>query len=129
ILDQHPLWTVDYLDWANSGLQPKLEKIISGLRRKMLSFLLKRNLIFKRNVPAAINRFYSWQLKKAKAWKADLYIAHYPESLAVAASAALWNSAKFAYDAEDYHRGENLPDHILKSIQITEDFLLPQASY
>lgn len=129
ILDEHPRWNVDYLDWASITPKAKGIRILSGLKRKLADFLLKNNLHLPAFVPFLSNRFYFWQLKKAIDCKADLYIAHYPESLIIAAKAARINQALFAYDAEDYHRGENLPEHILKTIQITEDALLPRASY
>lgn len=37
---------------------------------------------------------------------ADLYVAHYPAALPAAAIAARRNSAKYAYDAEDFHLGD-----------------------
>jgi glycosyltransferase involved in cell wall biosynthesis len=37
---------------------------------------------------------------------ADLYIAHYPAALPVAAAAARRFRARYAYDAEDYHLGD-----------------------
>ncbi len=37
---------------------------------------------------------------------ADLYIAHYPAALPVAAAAARRHGARYAYDAEDYHLGD-----------------------
>ncbi|MBC7913702.1 MAG: hypothetical protein H7Y07_06225 [Pyrinomonadaceae bacterium] len=43
--------------------------------------------------------------------------------------AAKTNNACFAYDAEDYHRGEDLPASALKIIREVEDLVLPFASY
>jgi hypothetical protein len=129
ILKEHPLWKVDYLDWAGNDPKARFIKIISGLKRRIANSLLSKGIYFKAIIPFLMNRFYSWQLKKAIASRADLYIAHYPESLAIAANAAKINNASFAYDAEDYHRGENLPEHILKAIRLTEDHYLKQAAY
>lgn len=129
ILDEHPEWTVDYLDWAGKNLKARFNKIVSGLKKRVADLLIKNKLFYKKQLPFLTNRFYCWQLKKAIASKADLYIAHYPESLVIAARAAKNNHVTFAFDAEDYHRGENLPAAILRSIEITEDQFLPGARY
>ncbi|MGV8879823.1 MAG: hypothetical protein ACOH2A_12405 [Sphingobacteriaceae bacterium] len=129
ILDEHPEWTFDYLDWAGNNPKARFNKIVSGLKKRIATILFKNKLFNKKNIPFLTNRFYCWQLKKAIAAKADLYIAHYPESLVIAAGAAKINHVAFAFDAEDYHRGENLPAAVLQSIEITEDQFLPGASY
>jgi len=129
ILNEHPAWTADYLDWASSKFRSKTAKLFSGIKRKLVGLLVKTNLYPDKLASILINRFYYWQLRKAIASKADLYIAHYPDSLGVAFQAAKVNNALFAYDAEDYHRGEDLPQEILKIIQKSEDFLLPSSNY
>ena len=65
--------------------------------------------------------------------KADLFIAHYPAGLAVAAWAARYQRACYAYDAEDYHSGD-LPEHPeyqqeKKSIERIEGTYFPGAAY
>lgn len=129
ILDEHPNWTVDYLDWAGKNPKSRFNKIVSGLKKQVADLLIENKLFYKTSIPFLSNRFYFWQLKKAVACKADLYIAHYPESLVIAARAARINRTAFAFDAEDYHRGENLPAAVLRSIEITENMFLPEASY
>ena len=49
--------------------------------------------------------------REAEMTLADLYIAHYPAALPVAAAAAKRNGACYAYDAEDYHLGD-WPDDV-----------------
>ena len=129
ILESHPTWTYDFLDWAGKGLIPRFIKLISGLKRRAASLLLAKDLYTHSNMPFLSNRFYLWQLKKAIDSNADLYIAHYPESISVAANAAKINKALFAFDAEDYHRGENLPAVVIKMISLNEDTFLPKANY
>ncbi len=129
ILAEHPEWTVDFLDWCGPGIKPRSVKYLSGIKRRLADLLLRRRWYSKSLLPVLFNRFYFWQLKKAVAARADLYIAHYPESIAVAARAARINHAFFAYDAEDFHRGEDLPRHKLASIATAEDKFLPDASY
>ena len=60
---------------------------------------------------------------------ADLYIAHNPGALAVAAQAAKNRRVPFAFDAEDFHRGESVIARRNKNIKILEDYYLPNASY
>ena len=129
ILDRNPNWTYNYLDWVGSNLTAQIIKIVSGLKRKLSEMIFRRGLYSKRLTPILLNRFYFWQLKKAVANKADLYIAHYPQSIGIAAKAAAINNSLFAYDAEDYHRGEGLPLEITKAISLVEDRFLSNASY
>jgi len=72
-------------------------------------------------------------MRAAAKVSADLYIAHYPAALPAAAAAAKRWSAKYAFDAEDFHPGDlpNIPRHqqskrLLHSIEST---FLPGASY
>jgi glycosyltransferase involved in cell wall biosynthesis len=44
--------------------------------------------------------------RAALATSADLYVAHYPAALPVAAAAARMHGARYAYDAEDFHLGD-----------------------
>lgn len=64
---------------------------------------------------------------------ADLYIAHYPAALPVAATAARRHSAQYAYDAEDFHLGD-WPEHpeynIERSlVRAIEGQYLPQCAH
>jgi len=76
-----------------------------------------------------LNRNYQWQFQEALKAKADLYIAHNAGAIAVAADAAKKNDAKFAFDAEDFHRGENLSDLVKRALILIEDHYLPIADY
>ena len=129
ILNEHPEWTVDYLDWASNTFQARKLKFLSGITRRILEMVVEYSLIPESSTGKLVNRFYFWQLKEAIAQKADLYIAHYPDSIAVAAEAAKTNKSLFAFDAEDYHRGENLPLSVTKAITSIEDQYLCDAVY
>ena len=48
ILESHPEWTYDHLDWAGAGIIPKIVKLISGLKRRAGRALLS-------------NKFYNHQ--------------------------------------------------------------------
>ena len=129
LLLNHPEWTSDYIDWASTNFRSKAIKMTSGIIKRSANFILKHNLYSPQTAPFLINRFYKWQLNKALLNKADLYIAHYPDSIAIASRAAKINNALFSYDAEDYHRGEDVPRELIKAITIIEDSFLNEASY
>lgn len=129
ILAAHPDWTYDYLDWADRTLNSTLIRVLSGIKRKISNLILKFGLFPESTAGFLLNRFYFWQLSKARNFKADLYIAHYPDSIAIAATAAKLNNALFAFDAEDYHRGEDIPEQIVKAITSVENKFLKNASY
>jgi glycosyltransferase involved in cell wall biosynthesis len=69
----------------------------------------------------------------AVASPADLYIAHYPAALPVAAAAAARHGGQFAYDAEDFHLGDwpSDPRHEgqRKLIRAIESRYLPAAAH
>jgi len=98
ILDANPGWTADHLNWSGDSFFSKLIRAAGGLMR------------FTRNNNTKINRNFLWQLKKAYAYPADIYIAHNPGALAIAVMAAKKNKAKCGFDAEDFHRNERSDD-------------------
>lgn len=75
--------------------------------------------------------FYAQELKKKSAQiKADLYIAHNLGALPAAVMAAKKHGAKCAFDAEDFHRGEDYQSKHQQQIAITiEDKYIPQLNY
>lgn len=72
---------------------------------------------------------YDEMLAAAVCLDADLYIAHNPGALAVAARAAKKRRIPFAFDAEDFHRGESVIAGQNRNMKILEDRYLPDASY
>lgn len=72
---------------------------------------------------------YDEMLAAAVRLDAELYIAHNPGALAVAATAAKKRQAPFAFDAEDFHRGESIIAGRNRNIKSLEDRYLPKASY
>lgn len=72
---------------------------------------------------------YDEMLATAVRLDADLYIAHNPGALAVASQAAKKRRAPFAFDAEDFHRGESVIAGRNRNVKILEDRYLPNASY
>jgi glycosyltransferase involved in cell wall biosynthesis len=75
-------------------------------------------------------RAYDELLAAAIESKADLYIAHNLGALPVAAEAARRNCSLYAFDAEDYHRGEALRQGSqFKKICKIEDLYISNAAY
>lgn len=129
ILNSNPEWSCDYLNWSGPGLFSKSIKFLTGIKTKIASLILRSGLYPKALAGYLLNRFYFWQLGKAIACNADLYIAHYPDSIPIAAMAAKRNNALFAFDAEDFHRGENISGELTKAIIQLEESFLPDAVY
>lgn len=132
ILNNNPSWTYDCLDRTSKNKQIRvLNFIVTAIQKICLMLLLqgkKSNFI----LTHAINRYFSWQLKKAVEVKADLYIAHNLAALPVTVFAAQKNQVKCGFDAEDFHRQETTDtisstDFKLKST--IEDAFLLQLNY
>lgn len=79
------------------------------------------------------SRYFLPLLWRAIRHRSDLYIGHYTGSLPVVAWAARWTGAKFAFDFEDFHRGEAYPATAeslqAKLLAALEDRYLPSASF
>jgi glycosyltransferase involved in cell wall biosynthesis len=75
-------------------------------------------------------RCYDEMLAACKKIKADVYIAHNLGALPVAAKAAYYHKVKYAFDIEDYHRGqfaENSTES--KRAALLEDNYLPGTAW
>jgi hypothetical protein len=121
ILDAHPEWTYDSLDWTGSSIVSKLKR----LRSKFYAVLAKNGI-------TVFNRNHRWMVKKAISNSADLYIAHNLGALPVAVIAARKNNAKCGFDAEDFHRFEmsnDLNDFDVKLNIKIEDHYIPMLNY
>lgn len=121
ILNANPAWTYDVLNWSATSPLSKLNRLLS-----------KFTFSFSTNICVKINRNFRWQLKKAIANKADLYIAHNLGALPIAVQAAQKNSTIAGFDAEDFHRNEvsddiGNADVILKTT--IEDLYIPQVKH
>jgi glycosyltransferase involved in cell wall biosynthesis len=121
ILNQNTGWTYDSLNWTGHNLSSKISRLSSKIMHA-----------FSGNINIKINRNYLWQLKKAIACKADLYIAHNLGALPVTVIAAEKNKVKCGFDAEDFHRNEMSdditdPGVILKTA--IEEKYIPQLDY
>ena len=78
----------------------------------------------------SLARAYDEMVRQALKTKAELYIAHNLGALPVAAKVAQKSGASFAFDAEDFHRGESTQvNELTKQIIQTENLFLPQAQF
>lgn len=121
------------IKWLNTGGSPVKNKpayYISRLTHKyfrLLARIFPAIISFERQ---AASRGFSSLAKISSGIKADLYIAHNLGALPVAALAAKKNKAKYAFDAEDYHRGQEIAGSIeQKRTILLENIYLLNAAY
>lgn len=98
-------WKHDPVRWDGTDLSSKRIRLMTGLRQRGFQVLAK-GTTRSNTTERAFARLYDIQLAKAKVEKADLYIAHNPAALPVAAAAADHFGVSFAFDSEDFHSGE-----------------------
>lgn len=110
ILKNNPEWTYDILNRKGKNQNLQLQNIIAFTFHKVCRMLLLSGKKSDFILPHAINKYFSWQLKKAVRAKADLYIAHNLAALPVAVLAAKKNKVKCGFDMEDFHRNETSDD-------------------
>ena len=132
ILNNNPSWTYDCFNRTSKNIQTRVHNSINATIQKICLILFlsgkKSNFIFVH----AINRYFSWQFKKAVKVKADLYIAHNLAALPVAILAAKKRKVKCGFDAEDFHRNEVSDDPKNIDVQLNtfiEDKYFPQTDY
>lgn len=121
------------IQWKMAGAIPVKNKVTFKYRRLQHKYFRWLNELFPKNISFANHssiRGFSALSNSALAIKADLYIAHNLGALPVAAMAAKKYNAKFAFDAEDYHRGQ-APQGSAEYIRtlLLENEYLPGACY
>ncbi|MEE1945149.1 hypothetical protein VRU48_08520 [Pedobacter sp. KR3-3] len=117
---------------GGSPITGKIQYLKSRLSFKIARFLLKKFGFKNALLEQAIGRCTPMLINKAKAIKADLYIAHNLAALPAAVLAAKKNKAKCGFDAEDFHRNEvsdNPSDLDVALKTRIEDKYLPQLDY
>lgn len=131
IIAKHPSWTYDVLCWTGDSFKGRVRRIVSGGLQKMAAWIcnwISSDLIYAK----ALNRHLHWQIKKAIAARADLYLAHGLAALPVACNAAVTTGGAAGFDAEDYHRAENCNNLRDRNVVIriaVEDCYIPQVQY
>lgn len=121
------------IEWVRTGGHPEEEKMKYLFTRVRYKFFRILAAAFPGSITilkhALIRAFYELQ-KETISTKASVYIAHNLGALAAASNAASKNKSVFAFDAEDYHRGqvqEGSADFL--KYRKTEDAFLPGAVY
>jgi glycosyltransferase involved in cell wall biosynthesis len=122
-----------HIRWIRVGGHPVSQKGLYWFTRirhkvyRLCAGIFPDNLYF---VQRAYIRCYNELKRTSTAHPAQLYIAHNLGALAPAALAAKRNHSLYAFDAEDYHRGQSAADDAeSKSTKIIEDHYLPGAAY
>lgn len=100
---------INWIDASAPVRKTQIRKLFNQVQYKMYrsaGALFPRSRFWQERSEAM---FFNRAKKTAAAQKADLYIAHVLGALPVAAYAARKNRASYAFDIEDYHRGQVLP--------------------
>lgn len=132
ILLAHPAWEYRVIRWTGLGWKEKAVRFWSGLRQKAAAKLWSghgKGSLRLANLTAS--RLCPELTRLAVSTAADAYIAHNLAALPVAASAARKTRRLYAFDAEDYHRGQLTADQREEYALIfqIENAYLPGAAY
>lgn len=121
------------IQWIETGGNPisgKFYYYFTRLRYKadqLLQKLFPASLSF---AERAESRCYRELLKHAIEQKSDLYIGHNVGALPVAARAAHRNRSQYAFDAEDFHRGQiDTESTTYSRVKLIEDTYLQGTKY
>lgn len=121
------------ITWIRIGGHPVEKKIIYWYTRfrhklyRVIAQKIKPSVYWQQR---AIIRCYNELKHAAVKIQADLYIAHNAGALAPAAIAAVKNQSMYAFDGEDFHRGEFSDNTFLyKAIMAIEDKYIPRVQY
>ncbi|RDC56213.1 hypothetical protein DU508_11420 [Pedobacter chinensis] len=103
------------------------------INRSLSSFRLKISSILKIALPdmrwLEFSRMLPEMRRMLKSVKADLFIGHTIGALPAIAWAAKFHQSKYAFDAEDFHRGESNEIFFQKKIENLENYFLPDSVY
>jgi glycosyltransferase involved in cell wall biosynthesis len=128
ILSAHPQWTYECIEFTGNSMFYKTRRLFLLSVIKLINYT---GLVFKYGSLVS-NPNFKWQLKKAVASKADLYIAHNLGALSIAVKAAEKNNSKCGFDAEDFHRNEVTDDVLSTDVKLKtaiEDKYIPQLDH
>jgi glycosyltransferase involved in cell wall biosynthesis len=121
------------VEWIETGGNPEKSAVyyfFTRIRHKLYRLLHR---FFPENLYLATHteiRGFDALLFHARRIKADLYVAHNLGALPVAANAAAKHKSQYAFDAEDFHRGqvEEKTEGHERTVKL-ENAFLPKASY
>jgi len=124
IAARFPDWNCHFVSITASALKPRWRRYWSGLRQRVFRYIEGFGLW-----PGIYSfcRLYPEQLRVARQVPADLYIAHNLAALPVAAHAAALYQVPYAFDAEDFHRGES--DNASPLVAVLEQQFFPGAVF
>ncbi len=121
------------INWLMVGGNPLINKTYYNFTKIKYKFYRLLNKLFPKNIlfaQYAAIRCFSSLLREALNLKANFYIAHNLGALSIAAIAAKENNSKYAFDAEDYHRGQFDKGSVeYNKTVLLENKYLPGASY
>lgn len=131
-ISQSSVWKARVITLSNSSRIGKLARYLVALRSHL--FRMLANISFKAYVAEiAFCRVFFEQLFMALQENADLYIAHNPQALPIAAMAARVHKVKYAFDSEDFHTGEYATEERTsldyRMLEFLERKYLPACSY
>jgi glycosyltransferase involved in cell wall biosynthesis len=98
-------WKLDAVRWDYSNGEAKRIRLASGIRQQGFALIARASNGWG-TAERAYSRLFNEELRLAILERADLFIAHNPQALPVAAAAAKRFGVDFAFDSEDYHQGE-----------------------
>ncbi|HKE57692.1 MAG TPA: asparagine synthase-related protein [Pyrinomonadaceae bacterium] len=98
-------WKLDSVRWDYSNGEAKRIRLTSGIRQQGFALISRASNSWG-TAERAYSRLFDEQLRLANLESADLFIAHNPQALPVAAAAAKQGGVNYAFDSEDYHYGE-----------------------
>jgi len=118
--------------WIRVGGHPTEKKLwywYTRLRHKLFRIIAGKLTTSVYWQQRAVVRCYNELKRTAARIKGDLYIAHNTGALAPAALAAQKNNTAYAFDGEDFHRGEVSDKADVAIVTTIEDKYLPGVRY
>ncbi len=128
----HRPWRLNSVRWDYSNGEAKRIRLTSGIRQQSFALISRASNNWG-TAERAYSRLFDEQLQLANLESADLFIAHNPQALPVAAAAAKQWGVNFAFDSEDYHYGEFTEEQQgstrFRLLSYLEPKYLPQCVY
>lgn len=122
-------WSADIIDWRRATAPARFWK--TRVRHAVARAVAARWMGGRGRIgTSAPGRLTPELTTAARAWPADLYVAHNLGALPAAAAAARRHGARLGFDAEDHHSGQVTPDDPAWRIaRAVEDRYLPACDY
>lgn len=124
-------WQLKTVDFRKDVSTEKTKWLLFSIVQKIYSFLARFSFDFGIAERASLKGFQGLS-KLAKEVKADFYMVHHAEALAIGFKAARFHKSTLGFDAEDFHSGMNESGQFSKEeklIAYLERKYLPHYSY